>query len=168
MIVGAIGAMLLMAAWRDLASRLIPNAIPLTIAAVSVIGRLFDGPMAAAASFAVAVGLLLLLMLVHARGLLGGGDVKLIAAIACGLSFPGLWNFIVTTALAGGLLGIAHFALRAVLAGAPPRKPAGRGASLLARVYAAERWRIGRRGPLPYAVAIAFGGIWTLGASFGR
>jgi prepilin peptidase CpaA len=156
-------AMLLIAAWRDLASRLIPNGIPLLIAAAGLIGRLFDGPMAAFLSLSAGVVLLFLFILAHARGLLGGGDVKLIAAIACGLPLPSLWPFIVTTALAGGLLGVAHLVLRAILAGAPPRKPARRGASLLARVYAAERWRIARHGPLPYAVAIACGGLWTLG-----
>ena len=43
-------------------------------------------------------------------------------------------------------------------------RPAGAraGASTLRRVWAAERWRILRRAPLPYGLAIACGGIWTV------
>jgi prepilin peptidase CpaA len=42
----------------------------------------------------------------------------------------------------------------------PNLAPAG--SSLVRRVYAIERWRHLRHAPLPYGVAIAFGGIWTI------
>jgi prepilin peptidase CpaA len=44
--------------------------------------------------------------------------------------------------------------------------PAGRGRFV--RIYGVERWRIRRRGPLPYGVAIAAGGVFTLLHVIGR
>lgn len=151
--------LLLVAAWRDIATRLIPDGLSIGIALAGLVLRLSDGLAPAAISLGLAVGLFLLLLPVAARGALGGGDVKLAAALVLGLSPAAAWDFIVVTVLVGGLLGVAYIA-GPFLAG--PVRTAPVGAPLLQRILQVEHWRLRRRGPLPYAVAIAAGGIIVL------
>jgi prepilin peptidase CpaA len=114
----------------------------------------------------LALLLFILLVALYARGMMGGGDVKLAAATALGLSPGSQYGFVVVTALAGGVLALLHLVLRRALRGARARPPP-RGAGVFQRVLAAERWRIARRGSLPYGVAIACGGIWAVLAGRG-
>jgi prepilin peptidase CpaA len=79
-------------------------------------------------------------------------------ALAVGMSPFDSYRFVVATAIAGGLLGIAYFLLSRRLNGLRE----SRRASLLGRVATIESWRIRRRGPLPYGVAIAAGGTFVL------
>jgi prepilin peptidase CpaA len=151
-------ALLIVAAWRDLVTRTIPDGISIGLAALGIAFRASDGTAALAASAATAALLFLGLVLLHARGALGGGDVKLASAIALGLPPLATFDFLLATALAGGVLGLLYLALRHL----PAPVPSHSAASLPHRVLAAERWRIHRRGPLPYAIAIAAGGILTL------
>jgi prepilin peptidase CpaA len=120
--------------------------------------RTFAGPTQLGESLSVAAALFLLLMVMHHRRWIGGGDVKLLAALALGLPLVGLLQLLTIMALAGGVLAVAYLLMR--LLPYPNRVPAG--SSLLRRVYAVERWRCLRRAPLPYGVAIACGGIWVL------
>jgi prepilin peptidase CpaA len=97
------------------------------------------------------------------RGWLGGGDVKLAAAFAL-VPPPGqAAAFVLATALAGGVLALLY----TVLVRLVPRPAPGRRTGLLARCLKAEAWRISRRGPLPYAAAIAAGGFYVLQPSLG-
>ncbi len=155
--------LLLAAAWRDVASRVIPNGICLALALIGIAARLTVGPSELAISSAVAVGLFLALLVPHSFGMLGGGDVKLLAAMAIGLPPIGVACLFVVTVLAGGVLAIAHLAMRRL----PYPRRANANATILRRVYAAERWRVLHHGPLPYAVAIAVGGIWTVAKLIG-
>lgn len=143
------------AAFHDLVWRRIPNALCALLAIASVAARLTDGLAAAAASLAAAAVLFAVLFALFLRGVLGGGDVKLATAAALGLPPLAVWDFVVATALAGGVLSLLYLAGPHL----PLRKPrpAGRGKPLLARIAAAETWRLKRRGPLPYGVAIAAG-----------
>jgi prepilin peptidase CpaA len=154
--------LLLAAAWNDIATRLIPDCLPIALAILGALTRLMAGPAALAVSFGLALGLFAFLVLLHARGALGGGDVKLAAAICLGLSPLAAWRFVVVTAMAGGVLGMLHLAARVALRGAAAHRPAPRGSTLLLRVFRAERWRIARHGSLSYGVAIACGGIWAV------
>jgi prepilin peptidase CpaA len=151
-------ALLMASAWCDLATRTIPDTITVLLLVLGGFARLLDGAAAFGVSAATAGTLFLLLLLAYARGLLGGGDVKIAGAIAVGLSPLDSYRFVVATALAGGLLAVAYILLSQVLRGPHPV----RGASLLGRVAAIEAWRIRRRGPLPYGVAIAAGGAFVL------
>jgi prepilin peptidase CpaA len=150
--------LLLSAAFDDVAKRLIPNGICLTIALTSLIGRLLVGPQQLAISLALAIVLFIILLLLHSRHILGGGDVKLLTALAIGLSPFGVVKLFAVTALAGGVVALSHLAMRCL---PRPRLTSARSASLR-RIYAVERWRIMHRAPLPYAVAIACGGIWAV------
>lgn len=160
----AVAILLLLAALADIATRIIPDWVAALLALLGLAVRAFAGLYGLGLSIALAAVLFLVLVLLHARGAMGGGDVKLAAATALGLSPEALYQFVLATALAGGVLALIHLVLRAIFSGARVTPPP-RGAPCLRRVAAAERWRIARRGALPYGVAIACGGIWVVLAS---
>jgi prepilin peptidase CpaA len=150
--------LLLCAAMTDVAARSIPNKIT-ALLAVLAMGRLplFD-PSLLMVSVVTTVVLFTVLVILYARGYIGGGDVKLLSSVAIGLSFTSLLQLLTTMSFAGGVIALLHLVLRQLPR--PTLPPAG--SSFLRRVYAIERWRNLRRAPLPYGVAIAAGGIWTL------
>jgi prepilin peptidase CpaA len=162
--------LLAVAAASDLATRTIPDQACIALALLGLGVRLFTGITALALSAGVAVALFAVLVLAHARGALGGGDVKLAAAMALGLAPAQTYRFVVATVLAGGVLGLLHLALRRVPPPAPSlaRAVARSGsrcsglASLVRRIATVERWRIRRNGSLPYGIAIACGGAWVM------
>ena len=137
--------LVLAAAWHDLLARTVPNRLPVLLALVGL------ARLAAGAVFAGA-------FLCWRRGWLGGGDVKLLAA--CALSVPPhlVPGLLAAIAIAGAGLALVYLAARRWVRPAGGARPAG----LLARALRAERWRIARGGPLPYAVAIAIGVLAVL------
>jgi prepilin peptidase CpaA len=151
-------ALLITAAWRDIAIRTIPDTVCLLLAITGMLARALQGPQAVAVSIGIATLLFVVLLFAYARRLLGGGDVKIIAALALGLSPLDSYRFVVSTAIAGGLLAIAYLMLSRWVPGDTNVKQL----SLLGRVITVESRRIRRRGPLPYGVAIAAGGAFVL------
>jgi prepilin peptidase CpaA len=149
--------LLLYVATIDIATRLIRNEICLALALLGIAGQ-FASPMQVAESLIAATILLLLLLGIYQRGWIGGGDVKLLVALAVGLPLMGVVQLLTITALAGGVLALVHLMMRML----PYPRLAPAGSSLVHRVYAIERWRHLRHAPLPYGVAIACGGIWTV------
>jgi Flp pilus assembly protein protease CpaA len=149
--------LLLYAVSIDIATRLIRNEICLALALLGIAAQLAS-PMQVAGSLIVAAILFLLLLIIYQRGWIGGGDVKLLVALAIGLPLTGVIELLTMTALAGGVLALVHVIMRLL----PYPKLAPAGASLVRRVYVVERWRHLRHKPLPYGVAIACGGIWTI------
>ena len=149
--------LLLYVAMIDIATRLIRNEICLVLALLGIASQ-FASPMQVTESLIAATILLLLLIVIYQRGWIGGGDVKLLVALAIGLPLMGVIQLLTITALAGGVLALVHLMMRLL----PYPKLAPAGSSLVRRVYAIERWRNLRHAPLPYGVAIACGGIWTV------
>ena len=149
--------LLLYVATIDVATRLIRNEICLALALLGIADQLAN-PMQIVQSLIAATILLLLLLVIYQRGQIGGGDVKLLVALAIGLPLTGVIQLLTITALAGGVLALVHLMMRLL----PYPRLAPAGASLVRRVYAIERWRHLRHAPLPYGVAIACGGIWTV------
>lgn len=149
--------LLLYVAMLDVATRLIKDEICLALALLGIISQLVS-PMQLAGSVISAAILFLLLLFVNTRGWMGGGDVKLLVALAIGLPLTGIVALLTVTALVGGGLALMHLLLRNL----PYPKPAPAGSSFARRVYAVERWRHLRHAPLPYGVAIAGGGIWSI------
>jgi prepilin peptidase CpaA len=154
-VLAACVALLGIAALHDLIARTIPNWIAAVLASIAVLplpGTLgiWNGLPAAALAFA---GMFGGAMLFWRLGWLGGGDVKLLGAIGL-LVPPGRIGATVTAiALAGGVLALPYLACRGRIARARAVRPAG----ILARAWRAERFRLRRGGPVPYAVAIALG-----------
>ncbi len=131
------------AAACDLRSRRIPNALTgaLAVAGVAVAGATRGLPGLGVALATLAV-ILALGTLAFARGWFGGGDVKLIAAGCCGLAPAHAANFLLFTALCGGLLSLYALACSRRIA-----------ATLLTRTLP----QTGQR--LPYAVAVGGGAL---------
>lgn len=151
-------ALLCFAAARDIATRLIPDGVSIAIVVAGFASRAMLGWTDAGLSLAIGILLFILLLPLAMRGWLGGGDVKLISAMAVGLAPNDTWLFIVATVFAGGVLGLAYILGRNLV---PELRLAG-GETLFRRVLVVEAWRMRRRGPLPYAVAIATGGLIVL------
>ena len=149
--------LLLYVAVIDIATRLIRNEVCLALALLGIAGQ-FANRMHVTESLIAATILFLLLIVIYQRRWIGGGDVKLLVALAIGLPLMGVIELLTITALAGGVLALVHLMMR--LLPDPTLVPAG--SSLVRRVYAIERWRNLRHAPLPYGVAIACGGIWTV------
>jgi prepilin peptidase CpaA len=149
--------LLLYAAWTDLAYRIIPNCLCFGIFAIAATSQVLIGPGQLLRAVALGLVVLLVLWIPFAYGMIGGGDVKLLAATSVALSFRGTLKMFAVTALAGGIIVLIHLAMRHL---PRPRRQAGN--SLPQRVYAIERWRILRRASLPYGVAIACGATLAL------
>jgi prepilin peptidase CpaA len=151
-------ALLVIVVWRDITTRTIPDEIALLLVMTGALARLLQGPSALAASACAALLLFAMLMVLFSRGFIGGGDVKVMAALATGLSPFDSYCFVVATALAGGILAIVYLLLPHLLRATRQAKRK----SLLGRVMSVEAWRIRRRGPLPYGVAIAAGAAFVV------
>lgn len=145
------------AAFRDVAVRRIPNALVVAIAVLGVSRQAAAGMAMLALSFIVASVVLLAAVMLWRRGVLGGGDVKLLAATAVLVPPAAVPHLLLATAIAGGLLAVSHLVLRR-RRGLPAPIPAG----AIGRVLRCEAWRIGRGAPLPYGVAIAAGAFFVL------
>lgn len=147
-------ALLLFAALHDLAFRTIPDFVSLSVAACGLAVRLASGQLAAAALASVLV--FAGAFLCWRYRVLGGGDVKLLAASSLLLAPAAVPMLLARIAIAGSLLTLPYLAARQRLVLASGPRPSG----LAARILRTERRRLRRGGPLPYAIAIA-AGCWS-------
>lgn len=158
--------LLIYAALHDLAVRTVPNWLPALLLVFGVCARLLDHDLLS--GLGVAGIAFALLFCIWVAGAMGGGDVKLWAATVL-LVQPG-WQpqaaFFVHVVLAGGALALIYLTLSLVVprprALLQPSAGTMHQLGRLRRFLRVEQWRIGRRGPLPYACAIAAGAIAAL------
>lgn len=144
------------AALQDMALRVVPNGVPLAIAAVGAALRVMDGSLPAGLVAAVAV--FAAAAACWRRGWLGGADVKLFGAGAL-LAPPGaVLGFVLSACLAGGVLAALYWLVGRLVA--PPSSVCP--SNVFARLVRVERRRLRRGGPLPYALAITAGACFTL------
>jgi len=155
------GALLVIAAWTDVRSRRIPNALVVAGLWVALVLRGFAGGAALIEGAAGALVALTIGVAVYATGALGAGDAKLLCTAGAFLGLYRLPEALVLIALAGGALALLE-ALRR-----------GRLLSLLRdglwlTLYICTAGRHGVRRTLssPGAVAIPYGVAISLG-SFG-
>ena len=139
-------AVLLVAAAAEDAVRLrISNLIVLLVLVGAIIAAVVAGPeLALWKNFVVFLALLAIGTPMFAVGKLGGGDVKLLAAVGLWFDFTGALWMILAVVLAGGLLAILVLILRAF----------GWSDDIRRRVVLLRP-----RGGIPYGVAIAAGAI---------
>ena len=156
-------SLLAVAAVGDVAMRRVPDTACILLAVLGLALRLQLGLVAMALSLAVALGVFVALVVLFHFGVFGGGDVKLASAVALGLAPTQVADFLFWTALFGGVLGVVYLLLSKAVPrlALPPRR------SLPTRLLAMELRRIRRRGPLPYAVAIAAGAAFVMLADMG-
>lgn len=151
-----VAGLVLVAASRDLRSLTIPNWVPATIMGVF----LAWAPVAALEGRATVMGLASMVgvavcvfgigAIAFARGMLGGGDVKLLASVSLFAGPALLGELLLVTALAGGVLGVVQLAAaatgRVILQGETGGDSAGR--------------RLGA--PVAYGPAISIGALWIV------
>jgi prepilin peptidase CpaA len=143
-LLATLAILLLIAAVVDVRTFTISNKLNLGIAALaplywwSVSLPLWPGP---AIQLAVAAAVFLVLAIAFWVGMMGGGDVKLAAALALWFSPAETVKFLVLMSIAGGLLTLF------IVAAHKLRDKAG-------------------RPEVPYGVAIAFGGLAILAQRF--
>ena len=154
---------LALAALSDVRHRRIPHALVAVIATLWLATVPALGPSAAAAALATAGGVLAAGIVVWRCGWLGGGDVKLIAALALWAGPDQVAGLLLTIALSGGALALLVM-LRARIVQMP--------LFFVAQVQAARLTPAALRLPawpsanaarsLPYGVAVACGGAWLV------
>ena len=137
----------------DLHSRIIPNTIPVLVVLLFVVAlvlwpafRVDSLWHVAAFGVAFAIGFVL-----FAMGVMGGGDVKLFAALALFHNLSTLGLLALTTSIAGAGVALIFAGIDFVKA-----RSAGKGDGLSADLRTAMKARI------PYGVGIFFGQLWTM------
>jgi len=152
----AFPALVIIAALKDVTSYRIPNWISLALTGAFAVAALVISPPMPVLGLNLAVGFagLILGMGMFALGWIGGGDAKLFAAAALWLGWPAIPQFLLITALGGGALAVFLVSVRSDWVRAMvPAGPAW-----------IERLRE-PKGPAPYGVAIALGGLAAFPAS---
>ena len=139
-LVAVLAALLLLAAIGDLRSRTIPNWLNGAVALLAI-GWWWANGWALWPDIAIQVAIALLLLLLFgalfAMGAMGGGDVKLIVALALWLRPAVVPEMLMVMALAGGVLTTAMLIW--------------------------HRWRKAEGRPeIPYGVAIVAAGCWVV------
>ncbi len=156
--------MLVAAAVHDVMARTVPNRMSALIAACGLVTQLArasleqGGMRGLGLSLLTSFAVFVVAALMWRRGWMGGGDVKLLAAAALLVPANLVLDLIMATAISGSVLSLLYLVARRRM----PRPRPGRPPSLLYRIVKAERWRLRRGGPLPYAVAIASGACFVL------
>lgn len=144
-------AIVLGAALHDVAARTVPNWMSAALAVLGLMVQAASGHLIAG----VLAGLIVFIAAAFCwrRGWMGGGDVKLLGAVAIVVPAGYVFRFIAAVTLTGAVLAVIYLIAHRVV----PAPVAGRPVRLIARAIRAECWRISRGGPLPYALAIAVG-----------
>jgi prepilin peptidase CpaA len=141
-------------AYGDIRTRRIPNEFILAILGLAAFRIALAGdPIAGVYTLAASAALFVASFLLFWRGLLGGGDVKLLVATGLLIGYHNLFEFLFVMSVSGALVAVAvlarnRFALR------PMTTPAS------------EQQETPARLTVPYGVAIASAGVVTLLAQY--
>jgi prepilin peptidase CpaA len=137
-------------AYGDIRTRRIPNEMIVAILALAAFRIAMDGdPRAGLYTLAAAAALFVATFLLFWRGLLGGGDVKLIGATALLIGYHSLFEFLFVMSVSGALVAVAVLARDRL----GPRRAA---------TPPLEDQKVQARLTVPYGVAIAVAGIVVL------
>lgn len=110
--VGLVLVASLLAAVSDVRTRRIPNALVFALFLSGLAANAFLGWHAAAMDMVLTFAVLLAGSVAFSFRLIGGGDVKLLAAAAGTLGLPLAVTFVLFTLLCGGVLAVAYSAAR--------------------------------------------------------
>ena len=144
LLVAVLAAMLIVAIVGDVRARRIPNTLNAAIALLAIPFWWFSG-LGMWPDVAIQIGVALavfgLFTIFFAMGAMGGGDVKLLAALALWLPPLAVVKLLIVMSIAGGVLT----------------------AAMLVRHRATKSTH---RLRVPYGVAIAFAGFWLIGERY--
>ncbi len=155
-----LGALLLVfAAMHDIGFRTVPNRVSAALLICGLILRVMSGDMV----FGLACGALVFVLTYGCWrfGWMGGGDVKLLTAAAVFVPPAMVPTLLLATSIAGGLIACVYLVGSRMVPSPRATRPSG----LIRRAARCELRRLRRRGPLPYAAAIATGGVIAIVAS---
>ncbi|MGE4322358.1 MAG: prepilin peptidase [Sphingobium sp.] len=143
-LLGVLGMLLICAAITDLRARIISNRLTMTIAVLAPLWWVAcDLPLwpGIAAQFALALLVLTLFAALFSLGWMGGGDVKLLAALALWFPWQAVVSLLVLMAVLGGLVTV---------------------------VTVLHHRLTKRRGQpeIPYGIAISLAALWLLGERY--
>jgi len=144
LLLGMLGVLLLVAAVIDVRTFTISNRLNVAVALLAPVYWWSIGmPLWPDAAIQAGIALAVFVLLAGAfyAGMMGGGDVKLAAALALWFSPSETLRFLVVMSIAGGVLTLAVLGVHRF-----QKKPG--------------------RPEIPYGVAIAFGGLWILAQRF--
>lgn len=147
----------LLAAIADVRTRRIPNALAIVLFICGLILNAFAGWHALAADLAISLAVLFVGSIAFSLKLIGGGDVKLLAASAGTLAYPAGVAFLLYTLLCGGVIAVAYSALRGRL-GTTLSNVRGIALPVFAGVRPAQ---LHNGTAMPYALAIFAGALCT-------
>jgi prepilin peptidase CpaA len=139
------------AAYGDVKTLRIPNALVIAVAALGLLRLILIGDLSVALyTLGASVMVFIAVFLLFWRGFVGGGDAKLITAAALLVGYNSLFNFLLVMSLCGLLVSIAVLVIR-------------RRSSVVVSVVISDAQPLPKaRLAVPYGAAIAGGGIVTL------
>lgn len=136
----ALGALLIAAAITDLRARIISNRLNLAVAALAPLWWLANGYALwpdMAVQLLVGAAIFTLFAALFALGMMGGGDVKLLTALALWFPWQAVLSLVVLMALLGGVV------------------------TLVTVIHHRMTRRLGQP-EIPYGVAISLAALWLL------
>jgi prepilin peptidase CpaA len=146
----------LAAAYTDVRTRRIPNWLVAALFVSGIAVNAVGGWKPAVVALVVAAAVLIAGTFLFSLNLIGGGDVKLLAAAAGTLGYPAGGFFILCTLISGGLIAVAFAAYRGRL-----RATFANVQSMAIPVFAGVRPARPDGTPMPYALAIFAGALCT-------
>lgn len=146
-------ACLLAAAVSDIARFEIPDGLSIALLATAVAYGFATPGFGWLSHLAAPLVMFGVGLFIFSRGWMGGGDIKLLVALAAWTGLGGLPLQLASVAIAGGGLSLVLILARGGMA------HAGRAPAELPRVFHPDA-------PLPYAVAIAAGTLWWAAAAW--
>ena len=105
-------AVLIFAAYGDIRRRLIPNELSIVLALLGLARMIVTGDWIAAPwTVAAAAAILVIGFLCFSRGWIGGGDAKLLAAVALLVGYRQLPDLLLIMSLVGGVIALVVIAI---------------------------------------------------------
>jgi prepilin peptidase CpaA len=151
-------AILAIIAYGDVRTRRIPNALSLAIAILGLTRiALAHDPFAASQTLAAGSAIFAATFLLFWRGVVGGGDAKLVAAVVLLIGYQRLLTFLFLMSLCGGALALTTLAREHLRHWHPFRRTRMTPVS-----ETGARTVVPVNSTVPYGVAVAAGGVITL------
>lgn len=165
-----VGALLILAGFYDFRYMRIPNWIPLSVFGLFLVflaaqhfSGLSEKPIPVLPSLGVGAGVFVVFTILFALNLMGGGDVKLISALGFWAGKDQIVEFLLVTAIVGGILalGIMFWRKYAPFLGILPKTinlPQGDEQIKRGGINKKER----KTTYIPYGIAVSLGGLFVV------
>jgi len=155
-----LGIVLLIAMWKDVTQRRIPNALLVVATGLALLWSMTAAGVGLSAALVGGVVALLVFLVFHVIGAMGAGDVKLMAVVGLFLGQSDVLSLCLSVLIAGGLQSVIWAVwtsrLREVLSSTWQTLSHSM-FSLAGGTWPVQAEPVTRHGSMPYALAIAAG-----------